>query len=57
LYGELAGWFYLLTAPSDYAEEAAVYRRLLDAAGPVKTVLELGSGGGTTPRTSRRTMT
>lgn len=46
LYGELADWFHLLTAPSEYADEAAAYRRLLDASGPVHTVLELGSGGG-----------
>ena len=46
LYGELADWFPLLTRPDEYAEEAAVYRLLLDAAGPVETVLELGSGGG-----------
>ena len=46
LYGELADWFHLLTAPEDYAEEAAAYRQLLDVTGPVTTVLELGSGGG-----------
>jgi SAM-dependent methyltransferase len=48
LYGELAPWFHLLTSPADYAEEAALYRRLLveKADGPVSTVLELGSGGG-----------
>jgi SAM-dependent methyltransferase len=46
LYGELADWFHLLTAPSEYVDEAADYRRLLDASGPVHTVLELGSGGG-----------
>jgi SAM-dependent methyltransferase len=48
LYGELADWFHLLTAPEDYAEEAEVYRRLLleRADSPVETVLELGSGGG-----------
>ena len=48
LYGELASWFHLLTAPEDYAEEAELYRRLLEesADGPVRTVLELGSGGG-----------
>jgi SAM-dependent methyltransferase len=48
LYGELAPWFHLLTAPEDYAEEAELYRRLLIEAadGPVRTVLELGSGGG-----------
>lgn len=43
LYGELASWFHLLTAPDEYAEEAEIYRRLLDGA---TTVLELGSGGG-----------
>jgi SAM-dependent methyltransferase len=46
LYDELADWFHLLTPPSDYADEAAIYRRLLDAAGPVTSVLEFGSGGG-----------
>jgi SAM-dependent methyltransferase len=46
LYGELAGWFHLLTAPSEYAEEAELYRRLLDRHATVTTVLELGSGGG-----------
>jgi SAM-dependent methyltransferase len=48
LYGELAAWFHLLTAPEDYAEEAQLYRRLLleRADGPVENVLELGSGGG-----------
>ena len=48
LYGELAGWFHLLTAPEDYAEEAEFYRRLMieAAEGPVREVLELGSGGG-----------
>jgi SAM-dependent methyltransferase len=48
LYGELASWFHLLTAPGNYEEEADLYRRLLieHADGPVETVLELGSGGG-----------
>ncbi len=48
LYGELADWFHLLTAPADYAQEAGLYGRLLtDAADePPRTVLELGSGGG-----------
>jgi SAM-dependent methyltransferase len=48
LYGELASWFHLLTSPTDYAEEAELYRRLIveQADGPVSTVLELGSGGG-----------
>jgi len=43
LYGELASWFHLLTAPEEYEEEAEIYRRLL---GDAKSVLELGSGGG-----------
>ena len=48
LYTELAGWFHLLTAPEDYAEEAELYRLLLVEAcdDPPRTVLELGSGGG-----------
>jgi SAM-dependent methyltransferase len=48
LYDELAPWFHLLTAPQEYAEEAALYRRLLTEASerPIRTVLELGSGGG-----------
>lgn len=48
MYDELASWWPLLSAPADYAEEAALYRRaLLDAAeGEVRAVLELGSGGG-----------
>ncbi len=48
LYDELAAWFPILTAPADYAEEAAFYERLLveACAPPVQTLLELGSGGG-----------
>jgi SAM-dependent methyltransferase len=48
LYGRLAAWWPLLSAPSDYAEEAAFYQRILEETGaePLKTVLELGSGGG-----------
>jgi SAM-dependent methyltransferase len=48
LYGELADWFHLLTAPADYADEADLYRRILVEAcdDPPRTVLELGSGGG-----------
>lgn len=48
LYTSLAGWFHLLTAPADYAEEAVFWSRLLVDASehPVRTVLELGSGGG-----------
>ena len=48
LYSELADWFHLLTAPEDYAEEAAEIVRLAEAAGEgeLRTLLELGSGGG-----------
>ncbi|MBI3722995.1 class I SAM-dependent methyltransferase [bacterium] len=48
LYGKLASWFHLLTAPEDYEKEAALYAWTLDRASkrPVVTLLELGSGGG-----------
>jgi SAM-dependent methyltransferase len=48
LYGDLASWFHLLTSPEEYAEEAEIYRQLLVGAAdePIRTVLELGSGGG-----------
>lgn len=48
LYGELASWWPLLSAPEDYAEEAAFYRKTLTngCERPPHTVLELGSGGG-----------
>jgi len=47
-YTDLAGWFHLMTAPADYAEEAAFYLREIEAAAtrPIETILELGSGGG-----------
>ena len=48
LYRDLAGWFHLLTAPHEYRDEAGYYGdRIVEAAsGRVRTVLELGSGGG-----------
>jgi ubiquinone/menaquinone biosynthesis C-methylase UbiE len=48
LYRELAEWFPLLTAPEDYAKEAQFYARSIQSACvmPLKTLLELGSGGG-----------
>jgi SAM-dependent methyltransferase len=47
LYGDLAPWFHLLTAPEDYAIEAERYRTIiLEALPDAKTLLELGSGGG-----------
>jgi SAM-dependent methyltransferase len=47
-YTDLADWYYLLTAPEDYAEEAEFYLRAITDAGdaPPQTLLELGSGGG-----------
>lgn len=48
LYNELAGWFHLLTAPEEYADEAADYRDafLSNSTDRPRTLLELGSGGG-----------
>lgn len=48
LYRELASWFHLVTAPEEYAAEAELYRTLLveGSRRSVRTVLELGSGGG-----------
>lgn len=46
-YGELAGWWPLISPVEDYAEEAAEAARVLRTAPvPVREVLELGSGGG-----------
>lgn len=48
MYGELADWWPLISAPADYGEEAPMYIALLKqhARRPVREVLELGSGGG-----------
>ena len=48
LYSELAPWFHLLTHPRDYVEEADFIARVLEEVsdGEVRTLLELGSGGG-----------
>ena len=48
LYSEFASWFHLLTAPSSYVEEAEFARQTLveASASPIRTVLELGAGGG-----------
>lgn len=48
MYNELAAWWPLLSAPEDYAEEAAAYRAILEdrASPPLSTMLELGAGGG-----------
>lgn len=48
LYTDFAEYWPLLSPPADYAEAAAFYWRVLQAgrAEPVRTLLELGSGGG-----------
>jgi len=48
MYAELASWFHLITAPAEYEEEAAFFVKHLTeaAAGPIASLLELGSGGG-----------
>lgn len=47
LYGDLAAWWPLISAPEEYAEEAATAATALGSASiPVREVLELGSGGG-----------
>lgn len=45
-YSEFAGWWPLVSPVADYQEEAAWFAALLASRGPVKTVLELGAGGG-----------
>lgn len=48
LYTDLAHWWPLLSAPEDYAQDAAEYTALLNSitAPPLNHILELGSGGG-----------
>jgi SAM-dependent methyltransferase len=47
LYGDLARWWPLISAPEEYTEEAATAAAILRTASiPVRDVLELGSGGG-----------
>jgi SAM-dependent methyltransferase len=47
MYADLAPWWPLISPPEDYAVEAALYAEVLSAGPPpVRTVLELGSGGG-----------
>jgi len=47
-YDEFASWWPLWSRPFGYVEEAGIFRRALEAAAarPVRTVLELGCGGG-----------
>lgn len=48
LYGDLAPWWPLMSAPEEYVEEAAFYgQAVVDGCErPPRTCLELGSGGG-----------
>jgi SAM-dependent methyltransferase len=48
LYGDIAEWWPVISPPSEYAEEAALYVETIrvSARRPVREVLELGSGGG-----------
>ena len=59
LYSDLANWFHLLTAPHEYRGEGEYYAALLveAASGPVRSVLELGSGGGNNASHMKRRFT
>lgn len=48
LYDEFADWYYLLTHPDDYEEEAQTFHATFQEHTriPIRTMLELGSGGG-----------
>lgn len=48
MYDELADWWPLLSHPDEYAEEAVFFAQVLASRcqGPLRTMLELGSGGG-----------
>ena len=48
MYAQLADWWPLMSDPSDYEEEAGIFRATLEelAAEPIRSLLELGSGGG-----------
>jgi SAM-dependent methyltransferase len=47
LYRELAGWWPLISPPDEYSEDASLIDAMFAAAGqPVRTLLDLGSGGG-----------
>jgi GrpB-like predicted nucleotidyltransferase (UPF0157 family)/ubiquinone/menaquinone biosynthesis C-methylase UbiE len=48
LYRDLAAWWPILSAPEEYTEEAKFFRRVMSAHArvPLRTILELGSGGG-----------
>jgi SAM-dependent methyltransferase len=48
MYGELAAWWPLLSAPEEYVEEMGIIHDVLEAhrRRPIRRLLELGSGGG-----------
>ena len=48
MYDSIADWWPVISPPSEYAEEAALYVDMIRGAAriPVREVLELGSGGG-----------
>src|ERR671911_1475262 len=48
LYYDISEWWLVISPPSEYAEEAALYVEMIQASArrPVREVLELGSGGG-----------
>jgi trans-aconitate methyltransferase len=48
LYHDIVDWWPVISPPSEYAEEAALYVEMIHASArrPVREVLELGSGGG-----------
>src|SRR5262249_31486087 len=46
MYSDLAEWWPLISAPADYAEEAAEFLAMIPTAERRRTMLELGSGGG-----------
>lgn len=47
IYAELAGWWPVISPPVEYSDDGAVINAIFaSAARPVRTVLDLGSGGG-----------
>jgi hypothetical protein len=46
-YESIADWWSVISPPSEYAEEAALYVEMIRGAtpGPVRELLVLGSGG------------
>jgi hypothetical protein len=59
LYDALADWWPVISPPSGYAEEAALYVDMIRGAArcPIREVLELGSGGGNNASHMKRAFT